>query len=84
MAVHLKKGLRFNDQGMVFDPSTGESFTLNPTGLAILKLMLEDADEERIYQALSEDYQITEAEFERYFLDFISVLKSYQLLEKDA
>jgi len=69
---------------MVFDPSTGESFTLNPTGLAILKLMVEGADEDRIFEIMSKDYQITEAEFERYFVDFISVLKSCQLLENDA
>ncbi|TSA31052.1 MAG: PqqD family protein [Porphyromonadaceae bacterium] len=84
MTTRIKSGLRISDQEMVFDPSTGESFTLNPTGLAILKLMVEGADEDRIFEIMSKDYQITEAEFERYFVDFISVLKSCQLLENDA
>ena len=84
MATRIKSGLRISDEGMVFDPSTGESFTLNLTGLAILKLMVEEADEKEIFDMMKKDYQITEAEFDRYFLDFISVLKSCQLLENDA
>ncbi|MCX6223324.1 MAG: PqqD family protein [Bacteroidia bacterium] len=82
--MHIKSELRISDQGMVFDPSTGESFTLNPTGLAILKLMIGGADKNRIFDTISFDYQIADAEFDRYFIDFICVLKSFQLLEKDA
>ncbi|MFA7409794.1 MAG: hypothetical protein WCY83_06175 [Bacteroidales bacterium] len=37
MNYKIKPGLRISDQGVVFDPSTGESFTVNETGLAILK-----------------------------------------------
>jgi PqqD family protein of HPr-rel-A system len=84
MTHRLKSGLRISDQGMVFDPSTGESFTLNPTGLEILRLMMDGADENRIFDIMSNDYDLNRTEFERYFLDFISVLKSFQLLENDA
>jgi len=84
MAIRIKSGLRISDQGMVFDPSTGETFTLNPTGMAILKLMAEGAEEPQIYENLKKDYELTQAEFDRVFLDFISVLKSYQLMETDA
>jgi PqqD family protein of HPr-rel-A system len=84
MATRIKSGLRISSQGVVFDPSTGESFTLNPTGLEILKLMEEEADENRIFEVMSKNYQLTQIEFDRYFLDFLSVLKSNQLLENDA
>lgn len=84
MTTRLKSGLRISDHGVVFDPSTGESFTLNPTGLAILKLMAEGTDEDGIFENMSNDYQLTRAEFDRYYVDFLSVLKSSQLLENDA
>ncbi|MFA6128714.1 MAG: PqqD family protein [Bacteroidales bacterium] len=84
MPVHLKSGLRISDQGVVFDPSTGESFTLNPTGLAILKLLAEGVDENGIFEKISNEYQISRPEFDRYYLDFVSVLKSSQLLDTDA
>lgn len=84
MVDRIKSGLRISDQGMIFDPSTGESFTVNPTGLAMLKLMVEGAGENLIFETISKDYQLTRAEFDRYFLDFMSVLKSSQLLENHA
>jgi hypothetical protein len=84
MATHIKSGLRISEQGMAFDPSTGESFTLNPTGLAILQLMSEGAGESLIFETISNSYEITKTEFDRYYLDFTSVLKSAQLLENEA
>ncbi len=84
MTTRIKPGLRISDQGMVFDPSTGESFTLNPTGMIILKLMVEGADESRIFEVVSQEYELSLEEFDRYFLDFMSVLKSIQLLDNDA
>jgi hypothetical protein len=84
MPVHLKSGLRISDQGVVFDPSTGESFTLNPTGLAIFRHLAEGADQNRIFEMISDVYQISRPEFDRYYLDFLSVLKSSQLLDTDA
>lgn len=84
MTKRIKYGLRIGDQGLVFDPSTGESFTLNPTGIIILKLMTEGTDENGIFEILSRDYEITRTEFDRYLLDFVAVLKSCQLLENEA
>lgn len=84
MAIRIKAGLRISDQGMVFDPSTGDSFTLNPTGLAILRQMVEGAGESGIFESIIMEYQVTRSEFDRYFLDFVSVLRSMQLLENDA
>lgn len=84
MTTRLKAGLRISDQGVVFDPSGGESFTLNPTGLAILKMMYAGAGEDKIYEEMSREYQLSRPLFDRYYLDFLSVLKSSQLLEIDA
>ena len=83
MTARIKSGLRIGEQCMVFDPSTSESFTLNPTGLAILKLMSDGADETMIFEAMSQDYQLTRSEFDSYLSDFVSILKSNGLLEND-
>jgi hypothetical protein len=84
MTYRIKTGIRISEEGTVFDPATGESFTLNSTGLAILKLMIEGAGENQIYEVMSMDYELKRSEFERYFLDFISVLKSCHLLENES
>jgi hypothetical protein len=49
--------LAINDEGFVFDPSTGESFTLNPTGLAILKAMKEQKTSREIAEELQEHFE---------------------------
>ncbi len=84
MSIHIKSGLRISDQGLVFDPSTGESFTLNPTGLILLRLMIGCNDENEIFRILNQDYELSRLEFDRYLLDFLAVLKSMQILENEA
>ena len=37
--------LAINDEGFIFDPETGNSFTVNGTGLFIIKLLKEFTDD---------------------------------------
>ena len=75
----IKPGLRISDQGVVFDPSTGESFTVNETGLKILQYLQEGIGDEELFAKLSEEYDLSRSDFDRNLLDFISVIKSYYL-----
>ncbi|MFO7617757.1 MAG: PqqD family peptide modification chaperone [Bacteroidales bacterium] len=79
MPIKIKPGLRISDQGVVFDPSTGESFTVNDTGLKILKLLEEGLGEEELFRRLTEEYELSRSDFDRNLLDFSSVIKSYYL-----
>ena len=40
--------LAINDEGFIFDPETGNSYTVNKTGLFIIKLLKEGKNEEEI------------------------------------
>jgi hypothetical protein len=81
MDLKIKTSLRANDQGTLFDPENGDSFTLNPTGLLILRKLQSGLTEERIYLDISTEYEISREDFNRLLLDFGSLLKSFQLLE---
>jgi len=50
--------LAVNDEGFVFDPSTGDSYTVNHTGLVILRALQEDADDARIVRRLTDEYDV--------------------------
>ncbi len=39
--MKLKKNLALSDSGFVFDPSTGDSFSTNPIGLEIIRMLKE-------------------------------------------
>jgi hypothetical protein len=84
MEARIKPGIRISDKGVVFDPYTGESFTVNETGGEILACMVEGLGKEEIYERMSSKYLMTQPEFERNYLDFITVLKSCQLLGHES
>ena len=50
-----------NERGFVFDPSSGESFQLNPTGLACLRALQNGASPEQMVQELVRGWEVDEA-----------------------
>lgn len=72
--------LAISDEGFLFDPTTGESYTVNPTGLLILKGLKENRDQDGIIETLVNAYDVTADEARRDVEDFSDHLKSYKLL----
>jgi len=81
--MKIKKNLSVNDNGFVFDPVTGESYTLNPVGLEMLKFLQEGQHKEEIKQFYLNNYLLDEWGFEKAFLDFTALLDKNQLLEHE-
>ena len=81
--MKLRKDIAVSEAGLVFNPNTGESFSVNPIGIEILALLREDKDFEEICGKITEKYSTTRDDFERDFGDFMEVLSQYQLLVGD-
>ncbi len=79
--MNLKKNIAVSDSGFVFDPSSGESYSLNPIGTGIVKMLQGGKPVDQVIAELLENYDVDEATLERYFYDFIGMLKQYNLLE---
>ena len=73
--------LAINEEGFIFDPLTGESFTTNKTGVFILKRLQEGKSEEQILKELMEEFDVSKETAERDLIDFIQKLKSFNLLQ---
>ncbi len=67
--------LAMNDEGFVFDPSTGDSYMLNTTGLFILKKLRDEKSLSEIVKSLVDQYNIAPDEAERDTNDFLGQLK---------
>jgi PqqD family protein of HPr-rel-A system len=67
--------LAVNDEGFIFDPETGNSFTVNKTGLFIIKLLKEGKNEDEIVELLTKEFEVNEEEARKDLLDFIEQLK---------
>jgi PqqD family protein of HPr-rel-A system len=73
--------LAINDEGFIFDPETGNSYTVNKTGFFIIKLLKEGKNEKDIVKALTEEFEIGEDEAKRDLVDFLEQLRLYGLVE---
>ena len=82
--VKIKKNIAISDSGFVFDPGSGDSFTLNPSGLEIVQLIKSGKDFKEILETVSEKYEVDSDSFERYFYDFVATLDQLHLTEPDG
>lgn len=80
----LKHNIAISESGFVFDAGTGDSFSLNATGLEIVQLIQAGKDFPAIFQRLTEKYEVDPESFERYFYDFVATLKQMNLIEQDG
>jgi PqqD family protein of HPr-rel-A system len=60
-AAHLRE-LALSDSGFVFDPSTGHTFTVNPSGLDLLRWLKDGAEPEEIAQRLADQFELEPGE----------------------
>ncbi len=77
--VSISSNLAVSENGFLFLPSTGESFTLNPIGIIILNSLKEGKDQNQVIQLILEEYDIDESSAEKDLQDFISQLKNHNL-----
>ncbi len=66
-------------EGFVFNPTSGDCFTANTTGLAILNGLKENKTGEMIAQEITDTFEISRDEAEKGISDFISHLRIYRL-----
>jgi hypothetical protein len=72
----LLSRLALSDSGFVFDPVTGNSFTVNTSGLSILRLLQKTEDWTDIIATLQTDFEVSYAVAERDVLEFATALRS--------
>lgn len=67
--------LAFSESGFVFDPSSGRSFTVNDTGIAILRALQQELSLDGIRRQLSAEYEVAPQMLERDLSEFMGSLK---------
>jgi len=80
--MKLHKNVAVSEAGLLFNPVTGESFSVNPIGVEILNLIREEKEADQISKVILEKYSTDEATFERDYNDFIGILEHNNLLER--
>ena len=79
--MKLRKNIALSDSGFLFNPSTGDSFTLNPIGQELIKLMQQGKASDGILAHLVSKYDVDELTAHKDFDDFKNMLARYKLIE---
>jgi len=81
--MKLKRNIAISESGFLFDPTGGESYSLNEVGLEIVNLLREKKSNQEIASIVTENYEVAQGDFEKYFFDFLGMLKQFKLLEDE-
>lgn len=67
--------LAISESGFVFDPVSGHSFTLNETGLDILRTLQKSRHLSALQEHLSMEYDVDRSTLDRDLLEFLGSLR---------
>ena len=81
--MRLKKNIATSEEGFIFNPGTGDSFTTNFIGSEIITLLREEKPLQEIIAIIGIKYDVDENQFERDLDDYIDQLKEFNILTED-
>ena len=79
--MNLKKNIAISETGFLFNPTSGDSYSLNPIGKEIVTLLQENKTYEEVKTKILSAYSTDNDTFEKDYYDFITMLKNYKLIE---
>jgi hypothetical protein len=80
--MKLRKNIAVSETGFLFNPTTGESYSVNPIGKEILDMLAGGAERKDIRKRILEHYAIDEDSFDKDYYDFSQMLQQFHLLER--
>jgi hypothetical protein len=81
--MSLKKNLAVSESGFLFNPSTGDSYSLNPIGAELLHRLQQEQSDEDIVSFILDHYMIDRDTAEKDLYDFKRMLRAYKLMSDD-
>jgi len=80
--MKIRNDLAISETGFVFDPVTGESFSLNQIGTEIFNLYKEEKNQSEIKKIIINKYDVSEAELDKSLIDFEGMINEYKFIQK--
>jgi len=80
--MRLKENIAISESGFIFDPNSGDSFTLNTLAKEILALLKQEKTDNEIAGVITEKYDVDGAVFEQNYYDFLAMLRHYNLMHE--
>ncbi len=79
--MRIRKNIAVSDEGFLFNPATGDSFSTNGIGSEIISFLKQDKSTSEIIEEISKNYDVDRLLLERDLDEFTGLLKDYSILE---
>ena len=76
--------LALSDNGFAFDPYSGATFSINPTGVCVLQALKEGLPREAIGARVRERFVAGSADVARDIDDFVALLKQHGIVAEET
>jgi hypothetical protein len=80
--MRLKKNIAISESGYLFNPSTGDSYSVNQMAFKILEFIKEEKPIKEMSAQIIEEYDVGEQQLLEDFDDFIGHLKQLGLIDE--
>ena len=81
--MKVKKNIAISDSGFLFNPSTGDSYSVNPIGQEIISLLKEGKSESQVKAHILNEYMTDHDAVEKDLYDFKNMLEHYKIIDNE-
>jgi hypothetical protein len=82
--MKLKSYVAVSESGVLYNASTGDSFSINPVAASIINMLKAGKVEPEIKMQLLQEYDVEAERLDADYYDFIAHLRQLNLLDKDG
>jgi hypothetical protein len=82
--MKLKSYVAVSESGVLYNASSGDSFSINPVAVSIINMLKAGQEEKEIKAHLLDKYDVDSERLDADYYDFIAHLRQLNLLEKDG
>ena len=79
--MKVNRNLAISENGFVFNPTTGDSFSVNELGALIINEVKSGKSKSEIIEIISQEFDADKSTIEKDFNEYLNVLSNHQLVE---
>lgn len=77
----INKKIAISETGFIFNPTTGDSYSMNPIAMEIVEMLKKDMGDEEIKKSLLDKYDVNKSVLEKSYDEFIDTLIKLNIIE---
>jgi PqqD family protein of HPr-rel-A system len=77
----INKKIAISETGFIFNPTTGDSYSMNPIAMEIVEMLKKEMSEAEIKDALLEKYDVNKSILQKSYDEFIDTLRKLNIIE---